>query len=308
VRLHPLLREYAGERYADLEPERQTAALAALLEAVADFAESHDAPTAADFAVLAREEALLADTMRRAASAHVAPQALIQAVRWLKDYIDLGGHWQLGTELRLLQLAARREVGDRAGEGTTLHNLGLLADNQGRSEEAARYYEQALVIRREVGDRLGEGTTLSNLGSLARSQGRSEEAARYYQQALGITREVGDRAGEGTTLWNIGYLEETLGRRDEAARAYRQALAIFEAIGAPDARRVREFLARLEKSTPSTASSAGGPASPTAGPMPMVDEALRAPDPEAPASPTGGEPQPAAVGQRKRRGWWPFGR
>jgi hypothetical protein len=50
-----------------------------------------------------------------------------------------------------LQLAIAREVGDRAMEGTTLNNLGALANNLGRTEEAARYYEQALVIHEEIG-------------------------------------------------------------------------------------------------------------------------------------------------------------
>ncbi len=87
VRLHPLLREYAGERYAALEPEQQTAALAALLEAVAAFADAHSGRTAAEFAVLAREETLLADAIRRAAAAQVAPQALIAAVNGLNNYL-----------------------------------------------------------------------------------------------------------------------------------------------------------------------------------------------------------------------------
>jgi hypothetical protein len=37
--------------------------------------------------------------------------------------------------------------------------------------------ERALAIRREVGDRLGEAVTLTNLGVVARDQGRFDEAA-----------------------------------------------------------------------------------------------------------------------------------
>jgi hypothetical protein len=181
VRLHQLLREYAGERYAALKPARQTAVLTALLEGVATFSHAHDEPTAAAFAILAREEALLADTIRRAGTAHVAPQTLSAAVDWLHDYIRLGGHWQLGTELRLLQLAAQRAVGNRASEGRTLNNLGGLARRQGHYEDAARYHKQALAILREVGNRAGEGTTLDDLGTLARNQGYGDEAARYHE-------------------------------------------------------------------------------------------------------------------------------
>lgn len=89
----------------------------------------------------------------------------------------------------------------------------------------------------------GEGATLNNLGERARVQGRAEEAARYYEQALAIRREVGNRRGEGITLNNLGLLASDLGRPEEAARYYEQALAIVEDIGAVDiARTVRENL------------------------------------------------------------------
>jgi Tfp pilus assembly protein PilF len=47
----------------------------------------------------------------------------------------------------------------RAGEGTTLNNIGLVYHRQGNYSEALRVYEQALAIHRA-----GEGTTLNNIG------------------------------------------------------------------------------------------------------------------------------------------------
>ncbi len=144
-----------------------------------------------DFAILNQEEALIAGALQRVAQAHLAPTQVVATIDSLADYFYVGGHWRLGMELFTLQLVIRHEVGDRAGEGATLHNLGALASSLSHLEEAEHYYEQALAIRREVGDRAGEGITLHNLGSLAHDLGHTEEAARYYEQALAIFDAIG---------------------------------------------------------------------------------------------------------------------
>jgi hypothetical protein len=167
VRLHPLLREFARARWVALPAELRAATLAALLEAVADFVRTHGGTSADEFAVLAAEEELIAGAIQQAAAAQVAPQAVITAVDCLTSYLYIGGHWRLGRELRVLQLEACSRVGNRRGEGAALNGLGALARRQLHYEEAARYFEAALIIRHEVGDQAGEGTTLSSLGLLA---------------------------------------------------------------------------------------------------------------------------------------------
>jgi tetratricopeptide (TPR) repeat protein len=57
-----------------------------------------------------------------------------------------------------------------------------------------------------VGDRAGEGTTLNNIGEIYRSLGQYPQALEQYRQALAISKAVGDRAGEGGTLNNIGFI------------------------------------------------------------------------------------------------------
>jgi tetratricopeptide (TPR) repeat protein len=242
VRLHPLLREYAQDLWKEQSEQNRHADIAALLAAIGTFVEQHDN----DFPTLATEEELIVAAAHHAAQS-TEQQLVIALVRILIDYIVTGGHWRTGLDLLNVQLTARQAVGDRRGEGTTLSNLGLLADNLGRREEAQQYYTQALAILREVGDRRGEGATLNNLGSLANSLGRQEEARAYFEQALAIRREVGDREGEGTTLHNMGALAESLGHSQEARAYYEQALAIYSAIGAEaDVQDEVEALRRLD--------------------------------------------------------------
>jgi hypothetical protein len=112
VRLHPLLRDSAHEEWARQPEPKRVAGLAALLASVGEIADAYRR----DFATLAREEELIAGTVRHAAQEHVDPRGLVTTVDALVDYLAVGGHWRLGTELFALQWQACREVGDRAGE------------------------------------------------------------------------------------------------------------------------------------------------------------------------------------------------
>ncbi|MGJ5635019.1 tetratricopeptide repeat protein, partial [Nostoc sp. CALU 1950] len=74
----------------------------------------------------------------------------------------------------------------------------------GQYPKALEFYQQALAIRQKIGDRAGVGTTLNNIGAIYKSLGQYPKALEFYQQALAISQQIGDRAGVGTTLNNIG--------------------------------------------------------------------------------------------------------
>jgi tetratricopeptide (TPR) repeat protein len=217
---HRALADYFGAQHWQLAPRRwnwrKVRELVTQWEGAGDRAAAEQA-----LAQLANEQA------RQQSSEADDPVGIIALIEALKDHLNIGGYWRVGQRLLEWALAMRLEVGDRAGAAATLNNLGLLADNLGRPDEAARYYEQALVIFRAVGDRADEGTALHNLGTLA----DPDEAARYYQQALAIRRAVGDRSGEAATLQNLGTLAQERGQLDEAAQHLQQALAIFREVG-----------------------------------------------------------------------------
>lgn len=171
------------------------------------------------------------DSVDASSSQAHAVVGVIRVMTALRDHLETAGYWQVGLRLYMQELAAVRASGNRAVEGETLGNMGLLADHLGLPEEADRDYQQALEILREVGNRAAEGSTLNNLGTLAMRRGQMQQAARYLEQALVIRREVGDRGEEGSTLNNLGQLFDLLGQRDEAANAYLQALAIEREVG-----------------------------------------------------------------------------
>jgi tetratricopeptide (TPR) repeat protein len=240
LRLHPLLRAYAHDLWAQQSAHDRHAHSAALLTAIGTYVEHHRH----DFPTVAIEEELIVAAARHAAD-HTEHRHVIALVERLFDYIFLGGHWRAGVDLLHVQRTACRAVGDRAGEGTTLNNLGLLANRLGRQEEARQYYEQALIIRREVGDRAGEGVTLCSLGDTLRATGQVMKARALIEQARAIFEQVGSPHGIGTCSALLGRSDETDGDTAGGIAHYRAALQRFEQVGSPAAQTMREDLRRL---------------------------------------------------------------
>jgi tetratricopeptide (TPR) repeat protein len=222
VRLHPLLRELAREEWQRKPEAERKLDIGALLDAAGDLITGHER----DFALLAREEDLIAGALRTAAGAGIEPLRFYGWIMALESYLDLGGHWRLGFELYTLAAELSSRSGDLSAEARAENNLGVLAQHLGDFDAAEHTYGQALALRRDLGDREGEAETLSNLGGLAHARGRGEEAAATYQQALAIRQELGNDQGEAMILSNLGLLASERGQLAEAQDLLNRALAL----------------------------------------------------------------------------------
>ena len=114
---------------------------------------------------------------------------------------------------------------------TSYHQLGILAQDRGDYDEAARQYQRALDINERLGDQAGMATSYGQLGILAQDRGDYEEAARQYQRALDIFERLGDQAGMASSYGQLGILAQDRGDYDEAARQYQRSLDTFERLG-----------------------------------------------------------------------------
>ncbi|NJM99891.1 MAG: tetratricopeptide repeat protein, partial [Phormidesmis sp. RL_2_1] len=101
----------------------------------------------------------------------------------LFSFFQARSYWQDWETTHLQALAAARISENKAGEGHTLNNLGLVYNSQGRWEEAIAHYQQSLEIKRTLGDRHGEGQTLGNLGYLYSARAQYAKAIEYWQAA-----------------------------------------------------------------------------------------------------------------------------
>jgi tetratricopeptide (TPR) repeat protein len=226
VRLHPLLRMLAVERWSQQPVPVRQAGVVGLMTGVQAWAEAHQGEDAATYALLEADEALVVGTLRQASVAGVARAAVVATAFLLFGYFNDGGHWRVGIEVWTLARQAARATGSRWNEGTCLGNVGVLYKNLGEPDQAQACYEQALAIARAVGDRQGEGAWLGNLGILASERGDYAQARRLYDQALAIKRTIGNRAGEAITLISLGILAYEQGDLAAARAFYEQALAI----------------------------------------------------------------------------------
>lgn len=114
-----------------------------------------------------------------------------------------------------------------------LHELGKLAYEQDRMEDAKKAYKDALQIRRALfaGAHNGTAKVLQSLGEASWSQGDYNTADAYLDEALqmqGAT--IGEEHEDyADTLADTGLVKMGLGRLEESEAVLRKALAIKEA-------------------------------------------------------------------------------
>ena len=251
--LHDLIQIYANARAIDDEPDssRRTALTRLFDSYLFTSAQAIDAlhpagrrrrptiptPSAptqpiADRATarawLVTEHANLLATI--AHTAHGWPTHTTRLSSLLSWWLSVGGHHADALTVYAHALDAARASGDRAGEGTTLMNLGTVRERLGQYRDAIEVLHQALQISREVGDRYTEGRSRGRLGTTDTALGRYPNALEHFSAAVDIYRQIGDRSAEGIARNNTGTTYERMGHYHQAITHYRQALAISRAV------------------------------------------------------------------------------
>ena len=128
-------------------------------------------------------------------------------------------------------LDINERLGDQAGMASSYHQLGMLAQDRGDYDEAARQYQRSLDINERLGNQAGMATSYHQLGILAQDRGDYDEAARQYQRSLDINERLGDQAGMASGYHQLGILAQDRGDYEEAARQYQRSLDIIERLG-----------------------------------------------------------------------------
>jgi tetratricopeptide (TPR) repeat protein len=157
------------------------------------------------------------------------------------------GNYEEARGLYSESLEIKKRLGNQSGIAISLHQLAMLAQDQGDYEEAQRLYSESLEIKKRLGNQSGIATTLHELGRLAHAQGDYEEARRLYDESLTIERKLGNVAGEAISFYALALLDEREGKYEEAIEYAKQAQAIFERLRNPDTESINEMLERLQQ-------------------------------------------------------------
>ncbi|MBE9127957.1 MULTISPECIES: CHAT domain-containing protein [unclassified Coleofasciculus] len=161
-----------------------------------------------------------------------------KADRLLKEGMELYDNINFGGALERFEeaLLIYQGIGDKIGEGTTFHQIGLVYNSRNEYQQASDYYQRALAVQRDVSDGAGARVSLYRIGKIYDRLGDYQPALDYYQQALAIRQELRDgnersaacrdRAWQGITFKGTGRVYQQLEEYQQAFDNYQQALAI----------------------------------------------------------------------------------
>ncbi|MFI0814274.1 AfsR/SARP family transcriptional regulator [Streptomyces sp. NPDC021098] len=147
--------------------------------------------------------------------------------------------------LELYQVA-----GHRKGEAYALNNLGWAYARLGDFQQTLVHCGKALALLREAGDGRGESAAWDSLGYAHHHLGDHQQAISCYRHAVALRRGLDERVREAESLHRLGDAQRTAGDVAGARMSWCAALSRFDALGHPDADRVRDELARLGEPGP----------------------------------------------------------
>lgn len=208
--------EHAVRSYqASLELNREAEAVLRMAQVLGDLGLAHQALGRLSKAAESLRSAL---AIYRVAT---ETDAIFEVLNDLGSVLTSQGNW---SEARAcLDEALDRSV-DATDRATTLANLGVWYQAQGRSTEAEEHFQQALENFRTANAQSNVASVLNNLGVLALDQRRPEEAATHLTEALVIYQSLGDWPNMVRMVGNLALLAQESGNAEEALRHYTEAI------------------------------------------------------------------------------------
>ncbi len=221
--LHPLIRQFAGER---LDAPARAAVLARHAHHFQRrLARLERAALAADQTALDEIGADLENCRQawRWAVAERATDAIAASATALKEYFNVRGRVAEGLEL--LGEAQALADGDAPCGAIVLAAIAQTHYRLSCLEEAAASARHGIRLARRAGSRAALVRCLSVLGTCCWQWGRNDEAKRMLQQAARHAAATGDVRGASLALHNLALVEKALGNHARAASLMRDWLA-----------------------------------------------------------------------------------
>ena len=132
----------------------------------------------------------------------------------------------------LAYLQGQPETEEVRGDlSVSYHQLGMLALDRRRLDEADDWYRKSLAIKEKLNDRRGTARTCAQLGTTAQLRGQLDEADDWYGKSLAVWEELRDRSPLATLYHQLGINAQLRERLGEAEAWYRKSLAISEEFG-----------------------------------------------------------------------------
>jgi tetratricopeptide (TPR) repeat protein len=127
----------------------------------------------------------------------------------------------------LAALESARQADDQWAEAVTLANLGMARMHEGRLEDSAACYAEALPLFQALGDEHGVVNTMASQAWVSHYRGDNATAVADMRTALDFYERVGAGRNAAIALRGIALMLTELGEHDEASRCGEEALARF---------------------------------------------------------------------------------
>ena len=135
-----------------------------------------------------------------------ASDALADVLRWKGSVLRDRGHHAAAADLYAQSLSVADAVGYGGGRAHALNCLGTVAQFRGDLTAAERWYGEAARLAHRLADRRLSGMVQQNLGIVADVQGRTDEAVAHFRLALAAFEMEEQRDAALWVLNNLGVL------------------------------------------------------------------------------------------------------
>jgi CHAT domain-containing protein/tetratricopeptide (TPR) repeat protein len=119
----------------------------------------------------------------------------------------------------------------RPSMAAALDELGVIAQERGRPQDAEKRHRASLAIWEELGNQRGIANACYELGNAHQAQGQLDEAEDWHSKSLAIREYLDDDPGRASSYHLIGIICQEQGRLEEAEEWHNKAAAIQERLG-----------------------------------------------------------------------------
>lgn len=225
LRLHPLLRKYAGE-CLQAQPRVKADWLGGVTVTFwLQYAKTHSGYNERKMDALEDEAVGLMGALAWAYE-HGHYHDVLALAHALRAAWYVRGRRDEQLRMYTWAAAAARHLGDRRGQRWATHELAVTQFRTGQLEQARAGYEQAFTVAHRLKDLDAERAELHGLAILDARTGKPEQARVRYERALTIARLLEDPCAERLELHGMAVLDARAGKLEEARSGYEQALAI----------------------------------------------------------------------------------
>ncbi len=157
---------------------------------------------------------------------HRSAPLVAESLRYLSMLANNEGRLEEALDLAGESAAVFRADGDLEGEAMALAQGGATAYNMGRLREARAALEQTLPIFRRSGHRYREAVVRGNLAAIVSAQGEYGAARELLRQAIEVKRRLQDAESLCIDLLILGMVEGSTGGFEAAIAALEEAREI----------------------------------------------------------------------------------